>query len=65
MFPWWAPWRNMRQRKIGSRLDYVLASEALFARVKGCSVQRDIGTSDHAPVVAEFSDSLDGQISNL
>ena len=56
MFTWWAPWRNMRQRNIGWRLDYVLASEALFARVKGCSVQRDIGTSDHAPVVAEFAD---------
>ena len=37
MFTWWAPWRNMRQRNIGWRLDYVLASEALFARVKGCS----------------------------
>ena len=29
MFTWWAPWRNMRQRNIGWRLDYILASEAL------------------------------------
>ena len=28
MFTWWAPWRNMRQRNIGWRLDYVLASHA-------------------------------------
>ena len=28
MFTWWAPWRNMRQRNIGWRLDYVLASQA-------------------------------------
>ena len=56
MFTWWAPWRNMRQRNIGWRLDYVLASESLFARVKGSAVQREVGTSDHAPVVAEFSD---------
>ena len=56
MFTWWAPWRNMRQRNIGWRLDYVLASESLFARVKGSAVQRDVGTSDHAPVIAEFSD---------
>jgi len=54
MFTWWAPWRNMRQRNIGWRLDYVLASEALYARVKSCMVQREVGTSDHAPVVAEF-----------
>ena len=45
---------HMRKRNIGWRLDYVLASQALFARVKGSSVQRDFGTSDHAPVVAEF-----------
>ena len=55
MFTWWAPWRNMRQRNIGWRLDYVLAAEALYAGVKSCVVQKDFGTSDHAPVVAQFS----------
>jgi exodeoxyribonuclease III len=55
MFTWWAPWRNMRQRNIGWRLDYVLASRGLFERVGGCTVQRDVGTSDHAPVVATFA----------
>src|SRR3974390_1233960 len=32
LFTWWAPWRNMRQRNIGWRLDYVLASAPLAAR---------------------------------
>jgi exodeoxyribonuclease-3 len=54
MFTWWAPWRNMRQRNIGWRLDYVFASAALAARAISCSVQKEIGTSDHAPVVATF-----------
>jgi exodeoxyribonuclease-3 len=54
MFTWWAPWREMRQRNIGWRLDYVLASRSLFDRVERCVVQREFGTSDHAPVVAEF-----------
>jgi exodeoxyribonuclease-3 len=54
MFTWWAPWRNMRQRNIGWRLDYFLASQALFDRVGACTVLKEIGTSDHAPVVAEF-----------
>jgi exodeoxyribonuclease-3 len=54
MFTWWAPWRNMRQRNIGWRLDYVLASQPLFERVRSCTVQREIGTSDHAPVMATF-----------
>ena len=26
LFTWWAPWRNLRQRNIGWRIDYVLAS---------------------------------------
>jgi exodeoxyribonuclease-3 len=54
LFTWWAPWRQMRQRNIGWRLDYVLASSALAARAKSCTVQREIGTSDHGPVVAVF-----------
>jgi exodeoxyribonuclease III len=56
MFTWWAPWRNMRQRNIGWRLDYVLATESLYSRVKSCVIQRDFGTSDHGPVIAEFGD---------
>ena len=57
MFTWWAPWRNMRQRNIGWRLDYVLASAALTARSESCVVQREFGTSDHGPVIAVFANS--------
>jgi exodeoxyribonuclease III len=51
LFTWWAPWRNLRQRNIGWRLDYILASPAIAARAASCVVQADVGTSDHAPVV--------------
>ena len=54
LFTWWAPWRNMRQRNIGWRLDYVFASEPLAARAASCVVQRETGTSDHGPVIAVF-----------
>ncbi len=54
LFTWWAPWRNMRERNIGWRLDHVFASEALAARATACPVLKDVGTSDHAPVVATF-----------
>lgn len=53
-FTWWAPWRNMRQRNIGWRLDYVLASEEIAERAVSCPSLRETGTSDHAPVVATF-----------
>ena len=54
LFTWWAPWRNMRQRNIGWRLDYVFASQPLAARATSCTVQRETGTSDHGPVIATF-----------
>lgn len=57
LFTWWAPWRNLRQRNIGWRLDYVLASQALFDRVVSCKVLTEVGTSDHAPVMATFFDN--------
>src|SRR5437762_228731 len=55
LFTWWAPWRNLRERNIGWRLDYVLASRTLADRATACPVQKDVGTSDHAPVVATFT----------
>ena len=51
LFTWWPPWRNMRQRNIGWRLDYVLASKTIASRASSCVVLADVGTSDHAPVM--------------
>jgi len=54
LFTWWAPWRNLRQRNIGWRIDYVLATSWLAAKARSIAVQREVGLSDHGPVVAEF-----------
>ncbi len=54
LFSWWAPWRNMRERNIGWRLDYVLANAVLAERATSCTVERAFGTSDHGPVTAVF-----------
>ena len=51
LFTWWAPWRNLRQRNIGWRIDYILASPAIAGRAASCAVLADVGTSDHAPVM--------------
>ena len=58
LFTWWAPWRQYRERNIGWRLDYVLASNAAARRATGCGVQRLVGTSDHGPVTAVFDGPL-------
>lgn len=54
LFTWWAPWRNMKARNIGWRIDYVLASGDLARGVRSCTVMREVGTSDHGPLVAIF-----------
>jgi exodeoxyribonuclease-3 len=54
LFTWWAPWRNLRQRNIGWRIDYVLASKALAGAAASAVSMREFGTSDHAPLVVEF-----------
>jgi exodeoxyribonuclease III len=50
LFTWWAPWRNLRDRNMGWRIDYVLSHESLPA--SSCSAHREFGTSDHGPVQA-------------
>lgn len=57
LFTWWAPWRNLRQRNIGWRLDYVVASRALVDETVHCVHYRDVGTSDHGPVIAHLRDT--------
>jgi exodeoxyribonuclease-3 len=57
LFTWWAPWRNLRQRNIGWRLDYIAASKSLVDETVHCVAYRDVGTSDHAPVIAHLRDT--------
>jgi exodeoxyribonuclease-3 len=54
LFTWWPFWRAARERNLGWRLDYIFASGALARYATACSVLKEIGTSDHAPVVASF-----------
>ena len=56
LYSWWAPWRNMREKNIGWRLDFVVADAGLAERAVACDVQKSFGTSDHAPVIARFED---------
>jgi exodeoxyribonuclease-3 len=55
LFTWWAPWRNLRQRNIGWRIDYLLVSPLLAATATRSVSMREFGTSDHAPVVTTFA----------
>jgi exodeoxyribonuclease-3 len=52
LFTWWPPWRQMRQRNIGWRIDSIYAGDRLARKAASCVVRAQTGTSDHAPVVA-------------
>lgn len=56
LYTWWAPWRDLKKKNVGWRLDYLLTSKALTEAATSCKVLREFGTSDHGPVVAEFKD---------
>ena len=64
LFTWWAPWRGMRQKNIGWRLDYIYVSKSLAAEATSCRVESSVGTSDHAPVVACFAPLRKGKAGN-
>ena len=55
LFTWWPPWRGLRQKNHGWRLDYILASYGRGLDPTQCRVLTDVGTSDHAPVMVAFT----------
>lgn len=59
IFSWWDYRMNAFRRKMGLRIDLVLASKAMQARCAASYVdvepRRQERPSDHAPVIAEFS----------
>lgn len=54
LYTWWPPWRELRQKNRGWRIDYVLASRDLYERVTRCECLREEGSSDHGPLVVEL-----------
>lgn len=49
-YSWWSYRANAREKNIGWRIDYVLASKPLIERVKDAFILPDITGSDHCPV---------------
>jgi exodeoxyribonuclease-3 len=56
-FTWWENWPGARERNIGWRFDYLLASPLLTQDLKACQHERQPPLSDHCVVAAEFADA--------
>jgi exodeoxyribonuclease III len=66
VFSYWDYRAGMFHQDLGMRIDLVLASDAVAARVKAAWVDRQArkgkGPSDHAPVIVDLDEAPDGDI---
>jgi exodeoxyribonuclease-3 len=49
-YTWWRQWGGAREKNVGWRIDYVLASPSAAARVRDAFIWSDVRGSDHCPV---------------
>lgn len=49
-YSWWSYRARARERNVGWRIDYFVASKSLMPRVDSCEILADVMGSDHAPV---------------
>jgi exodeoxyribonuclease-3 len=54
-YSWWSFRGGARERNVGWRLDYFLASQALQSRIREAKILSEVCGSDHCPVVLELS----------
>jgi exodeoxyribonuclease III len=54
-YTWWENWPGGRERNIGWRFDYLLASPLLARELRACRHEREPLLSDHCIVSAEFA----------
>jgi len=66
VFTYWDYRAGMFHQDLGMRIDLVLASDAVAARVRAAWVDRQArkgsGPSDHAPVIVDLDEAPDGEI---
>jgi len=49
-YTWWSHFANARERNVGWRIDYFLASSKLKDKIKAAAIHPEIKGSDHCPV---------------
>jgi exodeoxyribonuclease III len=54
-YTWWSAWGAARERNVGWRIDYMMASKALAPMIKSARIHADVFGSDHCPVSIDLS----------
>ncbi len=59
-YTWWSQRFGVRERNVGWRIDYVLASPAAMEHVTGAFIHADVMGSDHCPIGVDLDDAVVG-----
>ena len=59
-YSWWSNRPGVRERNIGWRIDYILASPAAMPFVEDANIHPEIQGSDHCPVSVQVSERIFG-----
>ncbi|HIA91630.1 TPA: exodeoxyribonuclease III [Candidatus Saccharibacteria bacterium] len=54
-YSWWSAWGGARDRNVGWRIDYFLASKRLEDRLTSAKIHQNVMGSDHCPVSIELN----------
>ena len=57
-YTWWSQRFGVRERNVGWRIDYILASPAAMDHVRGAAIHPDIMGSDHCPISVDIDAAL-------
>jgi len=57
-YSWWSQRSGARERNVGWRIDYVLASRAALRFVRGAFISQQVRGSDHAPVGVDLDPDI-------
>ena len=55
LYTWWSHFGGARERNVGWRIDYVMASQALVPLLKQAKIHPDVMGSDHCPVSIDIT----------
>jgi exodeoxyribonuclease-3 len=59
-YTWWRQWGGAREKNVGWRIDFVLASPAAMRFVRGAFIHPDVRGSDHCPTGIELDPAVLG-----
>ena len=57
-FTWWNAFGQAREKNLGWRIDYQVATPGIAAKAKRATIFNDVWFSDHAPVVIDYDFTL-------